>query len=51
MMLDREILYTGYTRAQKMNFMIAEASAIKTALARVKSEERYTGLSEMLKNI
>lgn len=47
-MLDREILYTGYTRAQKMSFLITEKSALQTAVKRIRSTERYTDLKEML---
>lgn len=49
-MLDREIFYTGYTRAQQMIFVVGEQRAMKYAVSNVKSIQRFTGLKDMLIN-
>ncbi|MDF2879647.1 MAG: hypothetical protein K0R54_204 [Clostridiaceae bacterium] len=50
-MLDNNLFYTGYTRAQKFCVVVGQEDAIAYAIRTHKSRERYTGLAEMLKSI
>lgn len=47
-MLDRELFYTGYTRAQKMSFVIGEIDAMRYAVKNISSSKRFTGLKDFL---
>ena len=51
MMLDRELFYTGYTRAQKMSLVVGEPEAMKYAVGNIRSNKRFTGLNDFLKQI
>jgi exodeoxyribonuclease V alpha subunit len=48
-MLSRNLLYTGLTRAQKLAIIVGPQKAIDLAVAQVKHRERYTLLAERLK--
>jgi exodeoxyribonuclease V alpha subunit len=48
-MLSRNLLYTGLTRAQKLAIIVGPQKAIDLAVAQVKHKERYTLLAERLK--
>lgn len=48
MMLNRNILYTGYTRARFLSFVVAQKSALEHAISTNKSEQRYTNLSSLI---
>lgn len=45
MMLDNNLFYTGYTRAELFNVVIGQPDAIAYAIKTHKSRERYTDLS------
>lgn len=45
MMLDNNLFYTGYTRAESFNVVIGQPDAIAYAIKTHKSRERYTDLS------
>jgi len=47
-MLDRNLFYTGYTRAREFAGVIGEADAIKYAVKTQKSTKRWTSLNEAL---
>jgi exodeoxyribonuclease V alpha subunit len=48
-MLSRNLIYTGLTRAQKLAIIVGPQKAIHLAIAQVKNKERYTLLAERLK--
>lgn len=48
MMLDRNLLYTGYTRAKEFEAAIADIPSIETCLKNQKSLKRNTGLKEKI---
>ncbi len=48
-MLQRNLIYTGITRAKKVLILIGSKKAIRCALGNVKVEERNTRLAERLK--
>lgn len=48
-MLQRNLLYTGVTRAKKLFVMVGEENAVRYAVANTKVEERNTRLAERLK--
>ena len=43
-MLDNNLFYTGYTRAQKINIVIGDKESIEYSIKTEKSIKRYTGL-------
>lgn len=47
-MLDNNLFYTAYTRAESFNAVIGEASAVKHAITTHNSHNRYTGLKNRL---
>lgn len=47
-MLDRSILYTGWTRAKGMLFLVGEREAIQAAVDNVEKSKRDTRLGEFL---
>lgn len=49
-MLNNNLLYTGYTRAQKFCFVVGQQEAIQYAISNRKILERYTSLKDMLLN-
>jgi exodeoxyribonuclease V alpha subunit len=48
-MLSRNLIYTGFTRAQKLVVMVGSQKAIHLAVGQVKYRERYSLLAERLK--
>lgn len=48
-MLDNNLLYTGYTRAELFNCVIGQEQAIRHAIKTYKTTNRYTALSEKIK--
>ncbi|WCK57569.1 AAA family ATPase (plasmid) [Aneurinibacillus sp. Ricciae_BoGa-3] len=48
-MLDNNLFYTGYTRAELFNVVIGQVEAIAHAVKTYKSRERYTHLDESIK--
>jgi len=49
-MLDRSILYTGWTRAKQALFLVGEREAIQSAVDNVEKSKRNTRLREYLAN-
>lgn len=49
-LLQRNLLYTGMTRAKKMLVLIAQTSAIKHAVDNNTSQQRYTFLADLLRS-
>lgn len=47
-MLDRSILYTGWTRAKSMLFLVGEREAIQAAVDNTEKSKRKTRLAEFL---
>lgn len=47
-MLDRSILYTGWTRAKKMLFLVGEPEALESAIGNTESSRRSTRLAEFI---
>ncbi|WP_121971097.1 ATP-dependent RecD-like DNA helicase [Leptolyngbya sp. BC1307] len=48
LMLSRNLLYTGLTRAKKLAILVGPKQAIGLAVRQVKAQERYTLLSQRL---
>lgn len=48
-MLDNNLFYTGYTRAQKFCVVIGQEEAIRHAVKTFRTRQRYTGLQEKIK--
>ena len=48
LMLSRNLLYTGLTRAKQLAIIVGPVKAIGLAVRQVKNQERYTLLSERL---
>ena len=48
MMLSRNLLYTGLTRAKQLAFLVGPSKAIGLAVKQVKDTQRYTLLQERL---
>ncbi len=48
LMLSRNLLYTGLTRAKQLAILVGSTKAIGIAVRQVKDQERYTLLSERL---
>ena len=48
MMLSRNLLYTGLTRAKQLAVIVGQPKAIGLAVKQVKSQQRYTLLSQRL---
>ena len=48
LMLSRNLLYTGLTRAKKLAILVGPKKAIGLAVRQVKVQERYTLLSQRL---
>jgi exodeoxyribonuclease V alpha subunit len=51
LMLSRNLLYTGLTRAKQLAILVGSPKAIGLAVKQVKDTERYTGLAKRLCNI
>lgn len=51
MMLDNNLIYTGYTRTKTFSAVIANKKALALGIQREKSIIRYTGLKDRLINI
>lgn len=49
MMLSRNLLYTGLTRAKQLAFLVGPKKAIAIAVNQVKDQQRYTALARRLK--
>lgn len=47
-MLDNNLIYTGYTRTKTFSAVVAEEQALRYAISTVKSIVRYTGLKDRL---
>jgi exodeoxyribonuclease V alpha subunit len=50
MMLSRNLIYTGLTRARKLVILVGEEKAIALAVNQVKDQQRYTLLGHRLKS-
>jgi exodeoxyribonuclease V alpha subunit len=50
-MLQRNLIFTGATRAQKMLVFVGEKRALEVAIANDKAQMRYTGLKDRLRAI
>jgi exodeoxyribonuclease V alpha subunit len=50
MMLSRNLIYTGLTRARKLVVLVGEEKAIALAVNQVKDQHRYTLVAHRLKN-
>jgi exodeoxyribonuclease V alpha subunit len=50
MMLSRNLIYTGLTRARKLVILVGEEKAIALAVNQVKDQQRYTLLAHRLKS-
>lgn len=50
MMLSRNLLYTGLTRAKQLAIIVGQSKAIGIALKQIKDQERYTLLHQRLKS-
>jgi exodeoxyribonuclease V alpha subunit len=48
MMLSRNLIYTGLTRARKLAIVVGSQKAIGIAVKQVKDQERYTLLAHRL---
>lgn len=48
LMLSRNLIYTGLTRARKLAIVVGTTKAISLAIGQVKDQERYTYLQERL---
>ncbi len=51
LMLSRNLLYTGLTRAKQLAILVGSPKAIGLAVKQVKDQERYTLLAQRLRNI
>jgi len=51
LMLSRNLLYTGLTRAKQLAILVGQPKAIGLAVKQVKDQERYTLLAQRLHNI
>ena len=51
LMLSRNLIYTGITRAKKLAIVVGTTKAIGLAVRQVKDQERYTYLQERLRLI
>jgi len=49
LMLDNNLFYTGYTRAELFNCVIGQADAIRHAIKTHKTRNRYTALTDKIK--
>lgn len=50
-MLEKNLIYTGYTRAKKWIGVIGDPDAIKYAITTEKSSERQTGLEDRIREL
>ena len=50
-MLDNNLFYTGYTRAEEFNVVVGQPRAIKHAIDTTKTRTRFTALSEKIKEV
>ncbi len=48
-MLSRNLIYTGLTRAKRLAIVVGTTKAIGLAVRQVKDQERYTHLQERLR--
>ena len=51
MLLTRNLLYTGMTRAKKMLIIIGNSNVIDFMISNADTKKRNTGLEEKLKNL
>ena len=49
LMLSRNLIYTGLTRAKKLAIVVGTTKAIGLAVRQVKDQQRYTYLQERLR--
>ena len=47
-MLDRSLVYTGITRGKRLVVVVGESKALRTAVTRESSRQRWTGLRHRL---
>jgi exodeoxyribonuclease V alpha subunit len=50
MLLQRNLLYTGVTRAKKLVILVGTKKALSIAIRNNKIQKRFTGLSGRLKD-
>jgi exodeoxyribonuclease V alpha subunit len=51
LLLSRNLLYTGLTRAKQLAILVGSTKAIGLAIKRVTDRQRYTALADRLKNL
>lgn len=51
MLLTRNLLYTGMTRAKKLLIIVGNVNVISYMIQNVDTKKRNTGLQEKIKNI
>lgn len=51
MMLSRNLLYTGLTRAKHLAILVGSRKALDLAVGQVRDQQRYTLLARWLKEI
>jgi exodeoxyribonuclease V alpha subunit len=49
LMLSRNLLYTGLTRAKQLAILVGQQKAIGMAVRQVKDKQRYTLLNQRLR--
>lgn len=47
-MLERQLIYTGVTRAKRLLVVVGSKSALKMATKRIRSSKRYTGFKSLV---
>jgi exodeoxyribonuclease V alpha subunit len=50
-LLNRNLLYTGLTRAKQLAILVGPTKAIGLAIKRVTDRQRYTALADRLKDL
>ena len=51
LLLSRNLLYTGLTRAKQLAVLVGPTKALGLAIKRVTDRQRYTALSDRLKSL
>jgi exodeoxyribonuclease V alpha subunit len=51
MLLSRNLLYTGLTRAKQLAILVGPTKAIGLTVKRIRDRERYTALADRLKEM
>ena len=51
LLLSRNLLYTGLTRARQLAILVGPTKALRLAIKRVTDRQRYTALADRLKSV